>query len=557
MATSGPTEAAAGRTDAAARTTAYDAIVVGAGHNGLTTAAYLARAGLRTLVLERRDHVGGTVETIELAPGVRAPGFAQTVGRLRPSVARDLDLRAHGLSLVAPEVRAFAPQPDGRAVTLWGDVARTAEGLVSWSRRDAAAYPDFDRLVRSLGRFLAELGARTPPDLAHPGVGDALAGLALGRGYRGLGRRDGRTILRVLAMAVADFVAESFESDAVRAALAWRGVRDAALGPWSAGTTLNLLTDGAGNDGGAAGETVFARGGPGALADALAGAARAAGAEIRTGAEVVTIDTDQDGRAIGVTTRDGASISAALVASALDPKRTLNELVDPVVVGPTMRWRVGNLRQPGIVGVVTLALAGLPRFTAAADDARLLRGRILVGATGIDALERAFDASKYGRLGDSLVLEATIPSLVDPSLVAGAPDGTHVMQIHAQWAPYGLRDGGPAAWDVCRDELGDRVVATLETAAPGIGALATARRVLTPLDLERDYGLSGGHPAHVEQALESWFMWRPVFGHAAYRSPVAGLFLCGPGTHPGGGVTAGPGRNAAREILADWRRRRR
>ncbi len=377
MATSGPTEAAARRTDAAARTTAYDAIVVGAGHNGLTTAAYLARAGLRTLVLERRDHVGGTVETIELAPGVRAPGFAQTVGRLRPSVARDLDLRAHGLSLVAPEVRAFAPQPDGRAVTLWGDVARTAEGLVSWSRRDAAAYPDFDRLVRSLGRFLAELGARTPPDLAHPGVGDALAGLALGRGYRGLGRRDGRTILRVLAMAVADFVAESFESDAVRAALAWRGVRDAALGPWSAGTTLNLLTDGAGNDGGAAGETVFARGGPGALADALAGAARAAGAEIRTGAEVVTIDTDQDGRAIGVTTRDGASISAALVASALDPKRTLNELVDPVVVGPTMRWRVGNLRQPGIVGVVTLALAGLPRFTAAADDARLLRGRIL------------------------------------------------------------------------------------------------------------------------------------------------------------------------------------
>ena len=535
--------------------TAYDAIVVGAGHNGLTTAAYLARAGLRTLVAERRDHVGGTVETIELAPGFRAPGFAQTVGRLRPSVARDLDLRAHGLSLVAPEVRVFAPEPDGRAVTLWADVARTADGLAAWSNRDAAAWAGFDRLVRSLGRFLGEVGKRTPPDLAHPGLDDALAGLALGRGYRGLGAADGRTILRVLAMPVADFVAESFETDSLRAVLAWRGVRHAALGPWSAGTTLNLLTDGAGNGGGAAGETAFARGGPGALSEALADAARAAGAEIRTGTDVAAIETDDAGRAVGVSLAGGGSIAAGIVVSALDPKRTLNELVDPVVVGPTMRWRVGNLRQPGVVGVVTLGLSGLPTFSAAGGDARLLRGRILVGATGVDALERAFDASKYGRMSDQPVLEATIPSLVDPSLVAGAPEGSQVMQVHVQWAPYALRDGGPAAWDACRDELGDRVVAALETVAPGIGSLIVARRVLTPLDLEREYGLTGGHPNHVEQALESWFLWRPLFGHAAYRSPVPGLYLCGPGTHPGGGVTAGPGRNAAREILADWRRR--
>jgi phytoene dehydrogenase-like protein len=534
-------------------TEAFDAVVVGGGHNGLVTAAYLARAGRRVLVLERRDRVGGAAETSELG-GVRVPRLADTVGRLRPSVVRDLDLKSHGLRLVAPDVRAFAPQPDGRAITLWSDQARTVDGLRAWSHRDADAYPDFDRLVRSLASFVAELAGQTPPDIKSPGLGDALTGLKLGRTFRGLGKHDAHTILRVLPMAVADFVAEAFETDALRAAIAWRGVRGSFLGPWSAGSTAILLGDSAGNDGGAAGQTVFAIGGPGAVSEALAAAARAAGAEIRCGAEVAAVIA-RDNRVGGVVLASGEEIAATAVVSGLDPKRTLVGLVDPITLGPTMRWRATNYRTPGVVAKVNLVLERLPRFTAAGgDDEGLLRGRILA-APGIDAIERAFDGAKYGRPSDTPVLEATIPSLVDPSLVDGAPAGTHVLSVSAQYAPYGLRDG---SWDADgrADAFADRVVDVLDDLAPGLAASVRAREVITPLDLERDYGLTGGHPLHGEQALDQWFLWRPFLGSGRYRLPVDGLYLCGSGAHPGGGITGQPGQNAAREILSDLKRRR-
>jgi len=532
--------------------TAYDAIVIGAGHNSLVTAGYLAKSGLRTLVVERRERVGGIADTTELAPGARVPTLMHTVGRLRPSVVRDLDLKRHGLTLLAPEVRVFAPSPDGTALILYGDPARTAEGLHGRSEKDAAAYPDFDRRVRVLSRFLAALGDETPPDIVSPGFGDALLGLRLGRAFRGLGRLDARTILRVLPMAVADFVAESFETDALQAAIAWRGVRFASLGPWSGGSAAVLLGDSAGNDGGAAGETVYARGGPGALAEALAAAARTLGAEVRTSADVIAVTT-ADGRATGVALASGEEIAAPMVVSGADPKRTLLDLVDPVTLGPSMRWRAGNIRQPGVVAKVNLVLSGVPRFPAANGDERLLRGRILV-APGIDPIERAFDASKYGRPSETPVLEATIPSLADPTLVSGAPEGTQVMSVIAQYAPYRLRDGD---WDASREALGDRVMAVLESVAPGISSLVAARQVLTPLDLERDFGLTGGHPLHAEPALDSFFLWRPLLGYARYRLPVEGLYLCGSGAHPGGGISGWPGQNAAREILADAKKRRR
>ncbi len=532
---------------------AYHAIVVGGGHNALVTAAYLARTGKRVVVLERRGHLGGAAETGNLG-GVRVPRLADTVGRIRPSVVKDLDLRAHGLRLVAPDVRVFAPQPDGRAITLWADQARTVDGLRAWSTRDADAYPGFDRLVRSLGTFLAGLAAETPPDVKAPGIGDALTGLKLGRTFRGLGRHDSHTILRVLPMAVADFVAEAFETDVLRAAIAWRGVRQSFLGPWSAGSTAILLGDGAGNDGGAAGQTVFAIGGPGALSEALAAAARAAGAEIRTDAEVTAI-VAHDNRVTGVALASGEELLAPTVVSGLDPKRTLVELVDPVTLGPTMRWRAANYRTPGVVAKVNLVVDRLPRFTAAAgEDEHVLRGRILA-APGIDAIERAFDHAKYGRVSETPVLEATIPSLVDPGLVADAPDGTHVISISAQYAPHRLRDG---SWDDAgrADAFADRVVAVLDVLAPGLAASVTAREVITPLDLERDYGLTGGHPLHGEQALDQFFLWRPFLGSARYRLPVEGLYLCASGAHPGGGITGQPGQNAAREILSDSKRRR-
>ena len=528
----------------------WDAIVVGGGHNGLVTAAYLGRAGLRTLLLERREQVGGAATTHQLAPGLRVPRLAHTVGRMRPSVVRELDLRSHGLRLIAPAVRAFAPQPDGRAVTLWADLERTAAGLREWSSEDAGRYAGFDRLVRSLGRFLGELATTAPPDIRSPGLGDAITGLRLGRSFRGLGTLDARTITRVLPMAIADFVAEAFTTDALRAVIAWRGVQHCSLGPWSAGSTAVLLADSAGNDGGAAGQTVYARGGPGALAEALAGADRAAGVQIRTGVEVAAV-TSRDGRATGVALASGEEIPARAVVSGLDPKRTLVDLVDPVALGPSLGWRAGNIRQPGVVAKVNLALAELPLFPSAGDDPARLRGRIIV-APGIDAMERAFDASKYGRISDEPILEATIPSLADPSLAEGGPPGAHVMSVVLQYAPYRLRD---ASWDDCREAVGDLAIARLETVAPGIGTLVTRREVLTPLDLEREYGLTGGHPLHAEPGLDQFFLWRPLLGHARYRMPLEGLYLCGSGAHPGGGLTGGPGQNAAREIVADLTKR--
>jgi phytoene dehydrogenase-like protein len=530
----------------------YDAVVIGGGHNGLVAATYLGKAGLRTVVLERRETLGGATITSEIAPGIRVPTLAHTVGRLRPSVVRDLDLKRHGLSLVGPDVRVLAPNLDGEAIVLWGDPARTAEGLRTTSALDAGRYAAFDRLVRTLAGFLGEIAGQTPPDIESPGLTDALAGLKLGRTFRGLGRHDGRTITRVLPMAIADFVAESFETDALRAAIAWRGIQYTAMGPWSAGTTAVLLGDSAGNDGGAAGQTVFARGGPGALVDALESAAREAGVEIRTGAEVVAI-TSSEGRATGVVLADGDELSARAIVAGIDPKRTLTKLADPVAIGPSLLWRAGNIRTPGTVSKVNLALSGLPSFTAAGGDPRLVRGRIVI-APGIDAMERAHDDAKYGRLSETPIMEATIPSLADPTLVDGAPDGSQVMSVIVGATPHALRDG---TWDERRETLGDRVVAALDAHAPGLAALVTARQVITPLDLERDHGLTGGHPMHGEHGLDQFYLWRPLLGHARYRLGLEGLYLAGAGAHPGGGVTGQNGHNAAREIGGDLKRRRR
>ena len=526
-------------------TNRYDAIVIGAGHNALVTAGLLAKAGNRVVALERRDRVGGLLDTVEVAPGVRAPGLADTVGRMRKTVVDQLKLRRHGFETIAPDVRVYAPQPDGGpALTLWSDAARTAADLRAISAKDADAYPLFDRKVRSVASFLAYVNVATPPDVKSVGFADLLTGLRAGRAFRNLGTRAARETTRVLPMAVADVVAEQFETDIVKGAIASRAVQYVSMGPWSAGSAFVLLNDSAGNDGGAAGQTVFAKGGPGALANALADAARSFGVEIRTGAEVTEIMT-REHRATGVALASGEELSATAIVSGADPKRTLTTLVDPVVVGPELVWRANNIRTPGIVSKVNLALSGLPRFNGA--DEERLRGRIVI-AQSIDYLEKGFDASKFGRVSDEPYLEATIPTLGDPSL---APAGTHVLSVIAQWTPYRLREGD---WKAERERLGDLVVKTLETYAPGLGDLVTARQVLSPVDLETEYGFSEGHPFHAEPGLDQFFAWRPLLGHARYRFGIDGLYLCGSGAHPGGGVTGGPGANAAREILADLKK---
>jgi len=516
-----------------------DVVVIGAGHNGLVAAASLAKDGRRVTLLERASEVGGILRGSEIAPGFTAPGVAHTVGRLRRSIVEDLRLADHGLSLLTPAVRMFAPQPDGSSVTFWGEVGRTAEELRERYPRDADAFVEFDRKVRAVASFLAYVNVATPPDISAPTLADAISGLKVGWAFRGLGARYGREAIRMMPMAVADLVQEAFEDEAVRGPLSTRGVLFTACGPWSAGSAAVFLNDSAGNDGGAAGTAVFARRGTQALAAALASAATTAGAEIRTGAGVTEIRS-RGRRVVGITLADGTEIDAGLVVSAVDPKRTL-ALCDPVELGPTMLWRAGNIRQPGATAKVNLALSGLPAFH---EDPQRLSGRIVIGPS-IDYVEKASDARKYGQLAEEPWIEATIPSLVDPSL---APEGRHVMSAIVQSAPRHLREGD---WSSERERLGDVTVKTLERFAPGLGELVEARQVITPEDLETDYGLTGGHVQHAEPGLDQFFAWRPLNGEARYRFVLDGLYLAGSGAHPGGGITGGPGANAARQIRKD------
>ncbi|MGN6377606.1 MAG: phytoene desaturase family protein [Gaiellales bacterium] len=487
-------------------------------------ATLLAREGHSVLLVERREQPGGILD-----------GVVDTVGGLHAGLADELGLAGHGLRLVRPEVRMVALREAQRPVVFWADPHRTAEGLGAISPADAWAYPGFDRHVRLLAGFMAELAEVTPPRLDKFTARDAGAGLRLARAYRRLGERGGRELTRALPMASADFVSESLTDDAVRGPLAARGTRHTAMGPWSAGTTAVLLQASSAPDAGAAGETTFAAGGPGALAAALASAATAAGVEIRTSAEVARV-TVEHGRVSGVVLASGEDVQAPVVASAVDPKTVLTRWLDPVVAGPQLRWRAGNIRTPGAAARVELELSGLPAFSGVEDEA-LLGGRIVV-APGVDAVEQAFDAWKYGEVSLRPYLDAVIPSLAEP----GA-DG-HRMHVLAQWVPYG---------DGLGDLVAERVVGELERHAPGIGGLVTSTLVHTPSDLEREYGLPGGHVHHAEHGLDQLFAWRPVIGMARYRLAIPGLYLCGSGAHPGGGVSGLPGRNAAREIARDLR----
>jgi phytoene dehydrogenase-like protein len=524
--------------------TSYDAVVVGAGHNGLVCAAYLARAKRRVLVLERAEEVGGAARTVEIVPGYRGPALLHTVDGLRRSVIRELGLEREGLRILHPDVPAFAPDPDGGGIVLHPDPIRTADELKPRSPPDAEAYPSFDRRVRSVASFMAHVAVATPPEIEGLSLRDALAGLRLGRALRRLGPRAGREVLRVLPMAVADLVGDALETDLLRALVASRGDSLTAMGPWTAGSAAVLLMRSAGG-GGVAGSTAYAEGGPGALASALERAARRLGADVRTGAEVVAVTT-RDDRATGVTLASGEEISARLVVSAADPKRTL-ALIDPEVAGPTLLWRGRNIRTPGAVAKVNLAIDALPEARGVEDPA-VLGGRVVM-ASGIDHLERAADDHKYGRVSELPWLELTIPSLTDRTLV---PQGGHVLSVFVHTATSRPRAG---TWDeAARSRLGDVTINALGSLFPGISDRVVGRRVLAPPDIEREFGVTEGCVLHAEPGLDQFFAWRPLLGHARYRFALPGLYLAGSGAHPGGDITGAPGANAAREILADLRR---
>ncbi len=524
-----------------------DVVVVGGGPNGLVSACFLAKAGLKTVVLERRSVVGGLAVTEEFAPGFKVSSVLHAAGPFLPSIARDLGLERHGLSTIETEARVFAPALDGPSLTLWADARKTAAGLERVSRHDAQGYLEFQESLSRIGRLLAPFLTMTPPSIDDPSLSEMWQLLGVGRKFRALPKKDAFRLLRWGPMAVADLVSEFFETELLRAAVAARGIYGIFAGPWSAGTSLGILV-GAALDGNAAGGGTFVRGGLGGLTQALLSAARSLGVEIRTDAEVVRVAT-RDGVAVGAVLKNGEEVPGRAVVSNADPKRTLLGLVDPVDLDPEFLQKIRNYRTRGSVAKVHLALDGLPEFPAATNGASgALAGRIHVGPD-IDYLERAFDAAKYGDFSAAPYCDVTIPTLTDPSL---APSGRHVVSVVAQFAPTSLREGD---WRSRREALGDAVVETLAAYAPNLKDLVAHRQVLTPLDLEETYGLTGGQVFHGETSLDQVFTMRPLLGWAQYRTPVPGLYLCGSGTHPGGGVTGAPGSNAAREIARDLRGR--
>ena len=530
----------------------YDIIIIGGGHNGLVAACYLAKAGLKTLVLERREIVGGASVTEEIHPGFRCSTLAHSAAPFFPQIAKDLDLARHGLEIITPEARVLALAPDGRSTCIYNETARTISEIEKCSRRDAESYPEFERSFARIGKVLRPLLTMTPPAIEHPSKGELWNLGKLGRSFRGLGKKDAYRLLRWGPMAVADLVAEWFETEALRAVVAARGIFGAFAGPWSAGTSAGLLMQAA-MDGQAIGASAFARGGMGALTQALAKAAQSAGAEIRTGSEVERIATSED-NAAKVVLKSGEEISARAVVSNADPRTTFLKLVDHNDLDPSFLLKIRNYRATGVSAKINLALSGLPSFSGLdeGDDEEAkskLSGRIHVGPD-IDYLERAFDAAKYGDYSPAPYLDITIPSLLDPAL---APAGAHVMSVYVQYAPYKLKAGD---WNSRREEFADTVIDVLGSYAPNVKQLIVARQVITPLDLEEAYGMSGGHIHHGEQSLDQFFAFRPVIGWAQYRTPIKGLYLCGAGTHPGGGITGGPGANAAREIIKDFRGRK-
>ncbi len=526
---------------------AREIVILGGGHNALVAAFYLAKKGLKPLVLERRAVVGGAAVTEEFHPGFRCSTVAHAAGPLIPSILRDMQLAKHGLDMLESPVRLFAPSPDGRALVLATDPHAAARQIESFSKKDAAKYIELHRTLVRTAAIVSELLTLTPPVIEKPSSEDLWKLLKVGRKFRGLGKKEMIRFLRWGPMAVADFVAEFFETDLLRAVVAARGIYGAAMGPWSAGSTALLLLRAA-SDPFPVGNSAFPRGGMGALTAAMAASARHAGAEIRTGAEVEQILV-KNGAATGVVLRRGEEIPAKRVISGMDPQRTLLRLLDPVHLPPSFIVKLQHYRCKGTAAKLNLALDSLPAFTAlksSADANAALAGRIHIGP-GIDYLERAFDDSKYGDFSRAPYLDVAIPSILDNSL---APAGKHVMSVYMQFAPYQLKQGD---WAQQREALAETIVKTLAAYAPDLPGKILARQMLTPKDLEETYGLTGGHPYHGELALDQLFTMRPLLGWARYRTPVKGLYLCGSGTHPGNGLTGASGANSAREILKDLR----
>ncbi|MBI4266510.1 MAG: NAD(P)/FAD-dependent oxidoreductase [Acidobacteria bacterium] len=520
----------------------YDVIVVGGGHNGLTAAAYLARAGRKVLVLERRHVLGGAAVTEEIFKGFKFSVCSYVVSLLRPEIIRELDLPRHGLEIL-PLDGTFTPMPDGNYLWRMNDHARTRREIARHSRLDAEAYDEYGRAMVDMGRFVKPILGMVPPDPTSLRPRELHQLFTIVQRFRRLARQDQYNQIQLMTMSAVDFLDQWFETDVLKATMAASGIIGTFLGVRSPGTAYVLLHHYMGEIDGAFRSWGLARGGTGAISNAIADAAREAGAEIRTQAAVARILV-RGRRAEGVVLDSGDEIRASAVASSVDPRLTFLGLLDEGLLPDEFLEDVRRYKFRGSSGKVNLALDALPAFTCLPGDGPHLRGAISI-SPGVDYMERAYDAAKYGRFSPHPYVDIVIPSLTDPSV---APPGKHVMSCFVQYAPYHLKEG---TWDEKREEFGDTVVGTLAQYAPNIQNLVLHRQIVTPLDLEREWGLSEGNIFQGELTLEQLFFLRPAPGWAQYRTPIERLYMCGSATHPGGGIMGAPGRNAAKIILAD------
>jgi phytoene dehydrogenase-like protein len=522
----------------------FDVIIVGAGHNGLVTAAYLARAGQRVLVLEARELVGGCAVTEEIWPGYRVSTASYLSSLMQEKVVRELELARHGYVVDAKDPAFFSPFPDGRHLFMWQDRAKTVAEIAKFSKRDAEVYPKYEAHLERLAIVVESLLLTTPPFFPPRRPGDFVEYLKLTGKLRGLSKQEIVGLVKIFTQSAADFLDQWFESEELKVTLATDGVIGANGGPRSAGTAYILLHHCMGGVNGHRGLWGFVRGGMGGVSNAIANSARSHGASIRVNAPVAKIVV-KGSRAHSVVLESGEEIEAGVIASNLDPRRTFLKLLNAADLDPEFLESIRAFRCEGTSLKINLALSGLPEFSALPGAPGPQHRATMHICPSVEYIERAWDDAKYGQPSRSPLIEMTIPTMYDASL---APPGRHIMGIFLQYAPYTLKG---TTWDELREPYTNRVIDVIEEYCPNIRSIIVERQTLSPFDLEKLFGLTGGNIFHGEMSLDQMFVLRPVAGWARYRTPVKGLYLCGSGAHPGGGVMGAPGHNCAREILKD------
>jgi phytoene dehydrogenase-like protein len=523
----------------------YDAIIIGGGHNGLVAAAYLAKAGKKTLVLERRHLVGGATVTEEIYPGFKYTVFSYVVSLLRPDIIRDLRLPEHGLT-VLPLESTLTPLLNGDYLYRDGDHFRTLRDIARHSERDAGAYDEYSRDMYFMAKAVKYILGMMPPDPTSFNPGDWMDLLGMARHFLDLGEEQFYLLAKLMTLSSADFLDQWFESDPLKGTMSASGIIGTFLGPRSPGTAYVLLHHYMGEIDGAFRAWGFAKGGTGGIADAIARSAESFGAEIRKNAPVAQVIV-KNGRAVGVVLENGDEIYADIVGSSLDPKRTFLQMVEPQELPSDLVTSIRKFDIRGSSGKVNLALDALPDLTCMPGPGRHLAGAISVSPS-VDYIERAYDAAKYGEIPKRPFIDSILPSVIDPDM---APPGKHVMSCFVQYAPYHLNGG----WsDEKREQFGDAVVDTLAQYIPNLKDIILHRQVLTPVDIERITGITQGNIFHGELSLSQLFFLRPAAGWANYRTPIKGYFQCGSGTHPGGGIMGTPGQFGAREMLKEMKR---